>query len=63
MSEFEHKPKKQKKMPLPSSIITSFTSAEGQQTGPSIELLLGSTQKQMETLVNTLLSNEDLVSE
>lgn len=61
MSEFENKPKRQKKVALPSSIISAFTSSEGERAGPAIELQLSSTQKQMETLINALLSNEDIM--
>jgi len=57
----EEKPtKKRRTVVLPSSVISCFSNAEGERTGPPIELLLESTQKQMETLINSLMGNDEM---
>lgn len=45
--------------PPPSSVVAHFTSQEGQRAGPPVQLPVGSTTQQLETLVNSLLENEE----
>lgn len=48
--------------PLPTSLIAVFTSQDGERTDfPPIELPIGSTTKQLEALVNSLMGNSDVV--
>lgn len=46
----------------PSSIITTFSNADGVRAGPPVQLDVSSSQKQLELLVNTILNNTDGVS-
>jgi hypothetical protein len=47
---------------LPSSLIVSFKSQEGEAGGtPSVDLSVDTTSKQLELLINSLLSHEDSV--
>lgn len=44
---------------IPSSIIINFTNSDGARAGPPIDIPVASTSKQLELLVNSLLSNEN----
>jgi hypothetical protein len=46
---------------LPSSIISSLTNEAGERAGPPVEIPVSSTAKQLQLLVNSLLSNEEKV--
>ena len=48
---------------LETSLVIQFTSANGDKLDPSVELPLDTTVKQLETLLNTLLKNEDQVQQ
>ena len=54
--------KDQQPLALPSSVVARFCSAEGERTGPQVEVPVGTSNKQLEVLVNSLLENEDPVS-
>ena len=43
---------------IPSSIMASFLNQDGARAGPQVDLPAGSTAKQLEMLVNSLLQNE-----
>ncbi len=43
---------------IPSSVIANFLNKEGERSGPQISLPAGSTAKQLEVLVNSLLEND-----
>lgn len=45
----------------PSSMIVQFSTLEGEDKGPQIDIPLGSTVLQMEELMNQLLENQDKV--
>ncbi len=47
---------------LPSSLIVSFKSEDGSQSGSPIDLPINSSTKQLENLLNSLLSNTEGVS-
>jgi len=44
---------------LPSSLIVSFKSEDGSQSGSPIDLPINSSTKQLENLLNSLLSNAE----
>ena len=47
---------------LPSSVISVFFNEAGERAGPPIDLPVSSTAKQLQGLINSLLSNDDKVS-
>ena len=46
---------------LPSSVISSLTNEAGERAGPPVDIPVTSTAKQLQLLVNSLLSNEEKV--
>lgn len=48
---------------LPSSIIASFKNQDGVSSGTPVDVPIKSTAKQLEMLINSLLSNTDAVSQ
>ena len=46
---------------VPSSMIVQFTTLDGEDKGPQIDVPVGSTVLQMEELINQLLENKDKV--
>lgn len=54
------KPAKKQKIEA-ESLVVQFSSATGEKLEPSVDLPLSTTTKQLETLLNTLLKNEEQV--
>lgn len=57
----ERQAKKARSSEIPSSVISVFLNEAGERAGPPIDLPVGSTAKQLQGLINSLLSNEDKV--
>ena len=55
--------KRPKVAAIPSSIIVAFVNQDGDNSGPPIDLPVATTTKQLEQLVNSLLENENTVSQ
>lgn len=58
-AEQEETLKREKKAKMPSSLVVRFEDGEKNRTGPPVEIPAGSSLKQLETLINALLENED----
>ena len=47
---------------MPSSVISILTNEAGERAGAPVDLPVSTTSKQLQLLINTLLSNDDKVS-
>ena len=54
--------KVKKNAALPSSLMAVFAGEDGSRAGPQVDIPVTATVKQLETLVNTMLSNDEAVS-
>lgn len=61
-SEIAPAKKVKKNAVLPSSLMAIFAGEDGTRAGPQVDIPITATVKQLETLVNTMLSNEETVT-